>query len=288
MFPVKDGQIEDPFRYCKKITTDSATNFYWAIVSLPSKKRKAVYAIYAFARRCDDIADGEYSKKEKQKSLNELKEQVNKTYQGEPEGKLYEALRIVIDRFEIPKKYFLQLIEGVEMDLSKNRYETFRELRTYCYHVASVVGLILIHIFEYDSKEAEKRGIDLGLGMQMTNIIRDIDEDLERDRIYLPLEDMQRFNYSEEDLKNKKFNENLKSLIKFETNRAEIFFSSGEKLFRYLPGRTRICPAGLYGIYFKLLQEMKSERYNPFSDRPQLTTSAKIRAVLSQWLPTMM
>lgn len=282
--PSDNVDTETPFQYCRRITKESATNFYWAITVLPDRQRQAVFAVYAFARKCDDIADSSFEISTKERQLNQLRETVSQVYEGKADDKLSEALMEVIERYGIPENLFQDLIDGVEMDLSKTRYRTFSELKEYCYRVASVVGLMLIEIFGYDEKVAREHAVRLGYGMQLTNIIRDVAEDLNRDRIYLPQEDLAKFDYSEQQLKDRVVNDNLYDLLQYEFDRAEKFFDLGRQLFPHLPTRARICPAGLYGIYYQLLQKMKSDGWHPFQDKPQISTFRKISAVFAQWI----
>ncbi len=277
---------ETPGEYCQRVTRERAKNFYWAIITLPREKRKAVYSIYAFARRCDDIADSDLSLEEKKRQLEEQREGVARTYSGSPKKKLYRALTGTIEKFEVPRRYFDQLIDGVEMDLVKSEYETFADLKVYCYRVASVVGLILIEIFEYDDEEAKKYAVDLGIGMQLTNIIRDVAEDYERGRIYLPQEDLRRFDCDFSDMADGFLPQEFKDLMEFEARRAKGYFESGKKLFPYLSVRTRACPAGLYGVYSNLLSEMERSDWDVWRERASLPTIKKISAVFGQWFAT--
>ena len=275
---------ESPESYCRRITRERAKNFYWAILTLPKDKRSAVYTIYTFARRCDDIADSSWEISKKKDHLQRERENLNRLYGGDRRGKLYEALGKVVEEYGIPRTYFEQLIRGVEMDLTKERYETFKDLKVYCFRVASVVGLALIEIFGYNDTKAKKYAIDLGLGMQLTNIIRDVAEDYRRGRIYIPEEDLDRFNCDFTEVDASGVNPQFRELMDFEAARARDFFRSGKKLFAYLSPRARACPAGLYGVYNKLLAKMEASGWQVWSERTQLSTVRKVSAVLGQWL----
>lgn len=277
---------ETPLEYCRRITRDRAKNFYWAIITLPGDKRDAVYTIYAFARRCDDIADSEKGVNEKKERLANQRTKVQQMYAGEVDEKLYVALKNTAEKYEIPKRYFDQLITGVEMDLDRSEYETFADMKVYCYRVASIVGLILIEIFEYDDEEAKKYAVDLGIGMQLTNIIRDVSEDYERGRIYLPLEDLERFDCDLSKMDDGPPPKEFKKLLSFEAERAKKYFESGKKLFPYLSRRTRVCPAGLYGVYYNLLTEMENSDWDVWRERASLPTVRKLGAVFGQWFAT--
>ncbi|MCF7890202.1 phytoene/squalene synthase family protein [Candidatus Bipolaricaulota bacterium] len=278
---------ESPESYCKRITRDRAKNFYWAILTLPKDKRSAVYTIYTFARRCDDIADSSWDVSRKKDHLEQERENLKSLYEGNPRGKLYEALGRTVEKYDIPRTYFDQLIQGVEMDLTKERYSTFKDLKVYCFRVASVVGLALIEIFGYDDDKAKKHAIDLGLGMQMTNIIRDVAEDYSRGRIYIPEEDLAKFNCDFSRVDSNGVDAQFRELMDYEAVRAREFFRSGKKLFAYLTPRTRACPAGLYGIYSKLLEKMESSGWQVWDQRTRLNTVRKVSAVLGQWLSSL-
>jgi len=275
---------ESSAAYCKRITRERAKNFYWAILTLPKDKRAAVYTIYTFARRCDDIADSSWELSRKKDRLERERKNLMRLYEGHPRGKLYRALSKTVEEYEIPETYFEQLIQGVEMDLTRDRYSTFKDLKVYCFRVASVVGLALIEIFGYDDNKAKKYAIDLGLGMQLTNIIRDVAEDYRRDRIYIPQEDLNEFNCDFSDVDYEGVNDQFRELMDFEAKRARNFFQSGKKLFAYLSPRARACPAGLYGVYNKLLSKMEASGWRVWDQRTRLSSIKKVSAVLGQWL----
>ena len=278
---VKDD--ETPNQYCKRITRERAKNFYWAIITLPKEKRSAVYSIYTFARRCDDIADSSWELSKKRDHLGRERSKLESLYEGHPEDKLYEALGKTIDDYEIPRTYFDQLIQGVEMDLTKERYETFKDLKIYCFRVASVVGLALIEIFGYTDEDAKKYAIDFGLGMQLTNIIRDVAEDYRRGRIYIPEEDRNRFDCDFAEIDSSGINGQFKELMDFEARRAREHFENGKQLFSFLSPRTRACPAGLYGVYSNLLKKMEKSGWDIWDSRTRLSTVRKLSSVLGQW-----
>ncbi len=279
----KERSHETPSEYCQRITKKRAKNFYWAIITLPKEKRQAVYSIYAVARRCDDIADSELSLDVKRSRLQAMRKNVDKLYNKTTADKLYKALLETVTKYAIPKRYFDQLITGVEMDLQHTEYQTFPDLKLYCYRVASIVGLILIEIFEYRKEIAKKCAIDLGIGMQLTNIIRDVSEDYARGRIYLPQADLQRFNCDFSQIESTGTSQNFKELMDFEAKRARNYFQSGKKLFPLLTRRTRACPAGLYGVYSNLLNQMENSGWDIWNKRASLSLAKKVSSVIGQW-----
>lgn len=283
----EEGPHETPQEYCRRITRKRAKNFYWAIITLPREKRQAVYSIYAFARRCDDIADSDLPLDVKQSRLQNQKLNIDKLYDDTTVDKLYTALSTTVTKYDIPKRYFKQLIAGVEMDLQRSEYQTFSDLKIYCYRVASIVGLILIEIFEYSEEIAKKYAIDLGIGMQLTNIIRDVSEDYQRGRIYIPQSDLERFNCNFDNMNSTKPSENFKELMDFEAERARNYFQSGKKLFPLLTRRSRACPAGLYGVYSSLLNHMENSGWDIWNKRASLSLAKKVTSVIGQWFTTL-
>ena len=193
-------EVDQAYNWCRDVTRREAKNFYYAFITLPRQQRKAIYAAYAFCRLCDDAVDEDGPLPRKLELLSQLREQLVAAFSGEPVGSVFSAVAHSAATYGISQELYQEIINGVEADLTTSRYQDFQELRTYCYRVASVVGLICIEIFGYRDPRARQYAIDLGLAMQLTNIIRDVEEDLGRDRIYLPQEDLDRFGYSEERL----------------------------------------------------------------------------------------
>jgi len=185
--------------------------------------------------------------------------------------------------FSIPAAYFDEIIQGVEMDLVQSRYQTWEELRDYCYKVASVVGLICIEIFGYSDPAARDYAVDLGLAMQLTNILRDVKEDAERDRIYIPLDDMATFGYSEAELQRGLVNDSFKRLMAFEADRARGYFESGKRLIPLLSSESRACPSVLHGLYSAVLDRIESSGYRVFDGRIGLSTAEKLLITVRIW-----
>ena len=201
---------------------------------------------------------------------------------------MFEALADVASKYNIPQEYFEDVIRGVEADLTKTSYNDFEDLRGYCYQVASAVGLICLQIFGYSDMKARDRAIDLGLAMQLTNIIRDVREDLEMGRVYLPQDEMARFGYSGMDLQNHLINDSFVALMRFQAERARNYFDSGFQLLPYLSPRSRACPAVLGRIYSKVLQRIETAGYDVFRERVSLSKGEKLRVTAQTWLTTML
>ena len=276
--------LELAYEECRSITRRSAKNFYYAFLTLPSSQRKAIYVAYAFCRHCDDSVDQVATTEEKLSALTALKGDLARTYSGHANTPVYVALADVAARYDIPQEYFQEVIAGVESDLVKNRYQNFEELQRYCYQVASVVGLICLQIFGYKDPLAKEHAIDLGLAMQLTNIARDVREDLEFGRIYLPQDELAQFGYSEEELRAGVVNEAFVELMRFQTQRARSYFRSGFKLLPYLSFRSRACPAVLGQLYRKVLERIEAADYDVLSQRVSLSTREKVRVTAQTWL----
>jgi len=276
------------YEECRSITRREAKNFYYAFLTLPGAQRRAIYVTYAFCRHCDDSVDREASTEEKLSALTTLEEELQLSYSGQNNEPLFAALTDVVQRYDIPQEYFRQILSGVESDLTKNRYEDFEELRRYCYQVASVVGLICLQIFGYTDEEAKQHAVDLGLAMQLTNIARDVREDLEYDRIYLPQSEMAQFGYSEDELQAGVVNEAFIELMRFQTQRAKDYFHSGFQLLPYLSRRSRACPAVLGQLYRKVLEHIEDADYDVLHHRVALSTREKVRVTAQTWLTTVL
>ncbi len=280
--------LESAYEACRTITRREAKNFYYAFLTLPAAKRRAIYAAYAFCRLCDDSVDEETSADAKLKALSNLQANLDNTYSGSASSPVYVALADVARNYKIPQAYFKEIILGVESDLVKDRFQNFDELKDYCYRVASVVGLICLQIFGYKDDDAKEYAVDLGLAMQLTNIIRDVREDLDMGRVYLPQDEMARFGYSEEDLKNGVRNEAFLELMRFQSQRAREYFDRGFKLLPYLSRRSRACPAVLGALYSKVLDRIEASDYDVLESRVSLSKAEKIGITAKTWLGSML
>ena len=280
--------LELAYEECRSITRREARNFYYAFLTLPASQRRAIYVTYAFCRHCDDAVDAERSNEEKLVILVTLRDQLRETYQGHAPTPVLLALTDVADRYQIPEEYFQEVLSGVECDLVKDRYQDFEQLRGYCYQVASVVGLICLQIFGYKDSNAKAHAIDLGLAMQLTNIARDVREDLDLGRIYLPQDEMDRFGYTEEELHAGIVNDAFVNLMRFQAQRAKSYFRSGFQLLPYLSPRSRACPAVLGRLYSKILDRIESADYDVLSHRIGLSTTEKVRVTAQTWISSIM
>ena len=253
--------LAESYDYCQQVTERSKTSFALAIRLLPKEKRRALYAIYAYCRLADDIAD----------------DGADPSCLNDP--RLTAALNDAVGRFSIPRKYFDEILAGTKMDLERARYETFEELRKYCYHVAGAVGLACLHVFGFAGREALAHAEDLGTAMQLTNILRDVKEDAERDRIYLPREDCRRFGVDEREILQGRLTPGLKALLQFEVARARSWFERGRRLLPLVDEKSRKCPAAIATVYMALLDRIEARGFDVFSRRVGLTTAQKLKVL---------
>ena len=280
--------VEQAYDYCREVTRHTARNFYYAFLALPLEKRKSIYATYAFCHQCDDYGDEKRPLQDKARLLKEYRQELAQAYDATPRGPVFTALWDTAQKYDIPREYFDDVITGVEMDLEIFSYQTFDDLRQYCYRVASVVGLICIEIFGYDDFSAREHAVDLGIAMQLTNILRDLKEDSNRSRTYLPQEDLDAFGYSKEELKEGVLNESYTNLMGFQVERAREYFDRGKRLLPLLTFRSRLCAAVLRGIYSELLNRIEARDYDVFKVRIGLTTSEKVTLTGRIWLQTLL
>lgn len=283
-----NAALAQAYDHCQEVTKREARNFYFAFLTLPRAKRQAIYAVYAFARICDDITDGEASTEAKLAGLAEVRRSLESAYAGAPKGPVFTALADVAATYHIEQSMFQALVGGVEMDTAQNRYETFEDLRRYCYGVASTVGLICVEVFGYSRPEARCYAEDLGLAMQLTNILRDIQEDAERDRIYIPQDELARFGYSEEELAKGVVNQCFTDLMCFQAERARSYYNSSARLLPLVPVRSRACVSVLHGLYSRLLDRIEARRFDVFHGRVRLTTAQKILLTAKLWAASLL
>lgn len=248
------------------ITARSRSNFSSSFLFLPREKREAIRTVYAFFRVVDDVVDEEQDPRLQQEKINNIRKMVLELDQGNPSIPLFFELKKTVSRFSIPVTYFLELISGCEMDIQKKRYKTFSELYEYCYRVASIVGLVCMKIFEYESPTSEESAINLGLALQLTNIIRDVGVDLKKNRIYLPLEDLRRFGMTESDLISSTNGEAFKNLMQFQYERACDYYEKGFAEFSR-DHQKKLLAARIMGVVYRSILEKIRRRGWPVLDQ---------------------
>ena len=321
---VPQHMLDAAFEYCEELTRREAGNFYHSFKYLPDDQRKAICAYYAFCRRADDIADGDYvdifpgalgakdpEAIEYRRELEELAAAKPVIQRTEFEDKLaqlfffrkklstayncmsstdpiFMALKAVVSKYEVPREYMDDLISGMEDDLYTNRYQTFEELYSYCYRVASTVGLVCIDIYGHESTAAAREFAEAwGIAMQLTNIIRDVQEDAGRDRIYLPLEDLERFGITAEDvLSGRKLLEHpgWKPFVKEYCARVKAYKEKAFKLLPLLPKQSRYSPAAMMAFYSSILRRIERSGGDVFTERVKLSKAEKLTLAAGVYL----
>jgi phytoene synthase len=266
-----------------KITRESKSNLALAFVSLGRERRQDITIFYAFCRVIDDIADStELTVQEKTRDLTAWRGWLRESSPDEPA--IAGDVRKLIAKYSLRPAMLEEIIDGVEMDLQNVRYDSFEELRLYCYRVASAVGLVSIEIFGYRNPACRQYAIELGLALQMTNIIRDVGKDLSNGRIYLPQQDLARFDYSEEDLHLRKYNEAFLRLMRFEAARAEEFFAHATNLLPREDRRSMVAAEIMGSVYQALLRRMKADGFRVFEKEYRLSRLEKSGRVAAQLL----
>ncbi len=267
--------------YIPTLDQNRQSNFYFSFLILPKPKREAIETIYAFCRTTDDIVDEAGDEGEKFARLLTWTDELKRALYGESRYSLLNKLATIIVRFKIPVEHFDELIKGMEMDLTKKRYESFDELRQYCYRAASTVGLICAEVFGYTNQQTREYAVNLGIALQLTNILRDIKADAKRGRIYIPLEDMRLFNYTEQDLLRNTYDERFIQLMKYECNRAHQYFKKA-KAYLAEEDKPLFSAARTMGnIYYLLLRRIESYHYDVFSRRVRLSSSIKFLVAMA-------
>ncbi len=266
-------EIEEAWKHCADVARRAAGNFYYAFLFLPRELRRGIYALYAFLRAGDDAADDD-SNGDPQTLLLRLRQRLDLVYSGRYCDRLTLALAQAHRRFIFPREPFEEMFRGLEMDLTIKRYPTFADLRLYCYRVASTVGLLCLRIFGADTPEARRYAENLGIGMQLTNILRDLREDQQRGRIYLPAEDLARFNLPEEEIFAASRAAQLRELVLWESQRTREYFQEAE---RWLPRelRGKLAVAQIMGAIYKAILD-RIAAADRFDRRVELSRREKI------------
>ena len=267
--------LKKSYGYCRGVARRSARNFYYSFLLLPADKRDAMCAVYAFMRACDDLSDDPAVASEAAMHAwrNDLGAALNGHYGAHP---CWPAFHDTVRRFHIPAQYFDDMIEGVTSDLRPRHVETFDELYRYCYQVASVVGLTIVHIFGFQSPRALELAEKCGIAFQLTNILRDVREDSERGRIYLPAEDLRRFGVTAKELKDPVPSTRFRELMRFEAARARAYYNESMPLVSLVDRRSRASLRALIGIYSRLLERIEQSDYDVMSRRIRLPGWEKV------------
>ncbi len=248
-----------PNEYCKEKAASSGSSFYYSFLFLPKAKRQAITALYAFCREVDDIADDCKDISVARIKLAWWRTEIAHLYAGKPQHPVSKALAEAIERYHLDEEHFLEIIDGMEMDLDQNRYADFKQLQLYCYRVASVVGLLSVQIFGFKDRKTLKYAHDLGMALQLTNIIRDVGEDARRNRIYLPLDELKKFGVTEGEILNSQSSDRTQALLEFQIERAETFYDRALLELPLEDRKTQRTGLMMAAIYRTLLREIKAD-----------------------------
>ena len=272
--------LDEAYAFCRRVAHKHGANFSVGFRFLPRRKRRAVYAAYAFCRYADDLADEEtVSSEQRAANLNAWAAELDACYAGEPNHPITIALADALNYFAIPKSAFLALIAGCKQDLVKTRYETFDELLQYCDLVAASISEISLKIFGYKTDRAIEHGRHLSTALQLTNVTRDIGDDLSRDRVYIPQEELRRFGISEADLFARVQNNAMRKLIEFQIDRAESYFRAAEPLLGELAFDARFPTLLMGGVYATVLGKLRKDPLTVIRRRLSLSPLQKLLVV---------
>ena len=268
----------------KEISKKSRSSFYYAFNLLPEDKRDAMNTVYAFCRKTDDIVDENSDSTDlKYEKLRKWRIEFEKSFSGHSEFALLNKLGTTISKFNIPLDPFFELIKGMEMDLQKDRYKSFEDLQLYCYRVASTVGLMCIEIFGYKHPSTKQFAVDLGIALQMTNILRDIGKDAKNGRIYLPQEDLIKFNYTEKEIMSLVYNDNFRDLMIYESSRAKQYFNSATANLDLDDKKTMFAARAMQHIYYKMLENIIAADYDVFNNDIKVSKFEKVGIAVGVW-----
>jgi len=265
-----------PDEYCQNKAAASGSSFYYSFLFLPAEQRRAIMALYAFCREVDDVVDECSDRDVARRKLDWWREEIAACFSGQPKHPVTAALASALQSYNLPAEYFQEIIDGMNMDLEQQRYESFSELALYCHRVAGVVGLLSAEIFGYQQRTTLKYAESLGTAFQLTNIIRDVREDAGRGRIYLPLDELLEYRINPHDLLNGEINDALPPLLRFQAERADSYY---QRALGQLPDQDRYAQrSGLImtAIYQTLLSEIQADGYQVMQHRIRLTPVRKL------------
>jgi phytoene synthase len=271
-------------QFVSRLTRRSRSNFFYAFLFLPRREREAIYAVYAFCRIVDDAVDLGGDRTVQRAELGRWRDEIARVYHGAPTHPAGQRLQEAVRAFSIPQAALEEIIAGVEMDLEPATYETFEDLEVYCYRVASAVGLCCIEIFGYTDPRARDYAVNLGIALQLTNILRDVGADARAGRVYLPQEDLRRFGVTRDDLAASRYTQPFVELARFEAARARDYYRRAREALP--PGdRGRLFAAEIMGrTYLALLEAMEARQFRVLEERVALPSRRRMAIALRGWL----
>ena len=273
-----------PEEYCQQKAESSGSSFYYSFLFLPPNRRRAITALYAYCREVDDVVDECQDPQIAATKLAWWRQELDRLYAGNPGHPVTQALLPVLSEFALPQEQLLEIIDGMEMDLQQTRYLDFKALSLYCYRVASVVGLLAAEIFGFTDRRTQKYAHDLGMAFQLTNIIRDVGEDARRGRVYLPLDELKRFDVPVADILNSRYSENFKKLMEFQIERAEQYYAQAMSELPDADRKTQRPGLVMAAIYRTVLDEIKRDGCQVLSQRTSLTPLRKLWIAWRTWI----
>jgi phytoene synthase len=265
-----------PEQYCQQKAARSGSSFYYSFLFLPPAQRRAITALYAFCREVDDIVDAQIEPAIARVKLGWWREEIGRLFDGAPQHPVTRALATSITDFNLPREHFLEIIDGMEMDLDYDSYPSFKELSLYCHRVASMVGLMSAEIFGYQDRRTPRYAHHLGTAFQLTNILRDVREDAMRGRLYIPLDELERFGVGVSEIMGSQDNERIQALLRFQGERAREYY---RKAFEQLADTDRYAQRSglaMAAIYLETLQEIERDGYRVLDRRITLTPIRKL------------
>ena len=275
-----------PDEYCQQKAAASGSSFYNSFRFLPPNRRRAITALYAYCREVDDVVDECSDAQIAATKLAWWRQELDRLYAGQPEHPVTRALQPVLVEFNLPQELLLEIIDGMAMDLQQTRYADFTALSLYCYRVASVVGLLAAEIFGYTERQTQKYAHDLGMAFQLTNIIRDVGEDARRGRIYLPLDELQRFEVPVDDILNARQTDNFRRLMEFQIERAEHYYAQAMSELPAVDRKAQRPGLVMAAIYRTLLDEIKRDGCQVLRQRISLPPLRKLWIAWRTWIRT--
>jgi phytoene synthase len=281
---VSRRELRAAYDHCRRVTRRSGSSFASAFWMVAPARRRALHAVYAFCRMADDIADDPTVGGDRERLLALWRGELEAAYREESEHPVGIALGDAVQRFRLPRPVFLELLEGVESDLRGERFETFEELRRYCYCVASTVGLLLVRIFGFRNPDALAYAEELGIAVQLTNVLRDVGEDAAAGRVYLPQSDLEGFGVAAADLGERRMTDGLRLLLGCYAERARIHYDRAAALLPAEDRHSLRAAQAMGGIYRSLLEELQRRGFPCFDGSLRLSRSRRVAIAATAWL----